>query len=526
MLLNKQIYLIFAILISISLPIIPELAVILLCTLGIIFCLQKQSVNSYSKVLLFIFFVFKILDSLTMPQNALRNIGEFFVGFFIYFGLDYFKSMFTKVASFIVSSLVLSVLLAFSQVWFVSKTLTYDWMLNWQGEMAKMEIFLGYKKYIPTNIQSSYIWQSLDYQGSGEVEFEMELRSDKVFEINLALLHPSLAKGRSDKRCLVEKEWSKCVIRVDLKYQQQTVLALGGFNTWIAPIDIRNEKLNVIIAPKTAERLSLLPRISGFTFNSNAFGALIAIVCCLCAIISKRVWWNIFSTLFSLIGIILSGSRGALIAVLVGYFTLIVAKSRYFRLLTLFLSIILILFVLFQVNTFDKAVEPNNIIKSQPEMRSFDILDHDAVRGRLELWRLAAKSWLENPRTFLIGVGDLTETMKIKFDARSSGYGLTKEGITHAHNLWFQVAGESGFLGLVSMLCLWGWVILRAWRSRDSGALTLLVVIFVINSVDYLFYYAPVHLCFWLAAHGFVPNKESNAVDVDKVFQTQAKEYV
>ena len=52
------------------------------------------------------------------------------------------------------------------------------------------------------------------------------------------------------------------------------------------------------------------------------------------------------------------------------------------------------------------------------------------------------------------------------------------------------------------MLWLWGWVILRAWRSRDAGALALLAAIFVINSVDYLFLYAPVHLACWMAAAG------------------------
>ena len=75
--------------------------------------------------------------------------------------------------------------------------------------------------------------------------------------------------------------------------------------------------------------------------------------------------------------------------------------------------------------------------------------------------------------------------MKAKFDARSSSFGLTKEFLTHAHDLLIQTAGESGLVGLCAMLWLWSWVILRAWRSRDARALALLAAIFVINSVDY-----------------------------------------
>ena len=93
--------------------------------------------------------------------------------------------------------------------------------------------------------------------------------------------------------------------------------------------------------------------------------------------------------------------------------------------------------------------------------------------------------------------------MNAKFDARSSSFRLTKDSLTHNYNLWIQTAGESGLLGLCAMLWLWGWVILRAWRSRDAGALALLAAIFVINSVDFLFFYAPVFLASWTGAAGF-----------------------
>ncbi|MEY4532150.1 MAG: hypothetical protein RLZZ156_2873, partial [Deinococcota bacterium] len=174
----------------------------------------------------------------------------------------------------------------------------------------------------------------------------------------------------------------------------------------------------------------------------------------------------------------------------------------------LFVSTLLGVVTLQIFSAYGIVVQPVTI-QSQPSMRAINVADQDSARGRLEIWRLATKAWLENPRTFLIGTGDLVSAMKVKFDARSSGYGLTKDSLTHAHNLWIQTAGESGLLGLLAMLWLWGWVILKAWRSRDAGALALLAAIFVINSVDYLFFYAPVHLAFWIAAAG-LKQPESN----------------
>ena len=59
----------------------------------------------------------------------------------------------------------------------------------------------------------------------------------------------------------------------------------------------------------------------------------------------------------------------------------------------------------------------------------------------------------------------------------------------------------------------------NGWRERLAGivcddvsvglgypaGVALLAAIFVINSVDYLFFYAPVHLAFWMAAAGLKP---------------------
>ena len=68
-----------------------------------------------------------------------------------------------------------------------------------------------------------------------------------------------------------------------------------------------------------------------------------------------------------------------------------------------------------------------------------------------------------------------------------------------------------GVIGLGALIWLWGWIVLKAWRSRDASALALLTAIFVINLVDYLFFYAPIYLAFWLAGTGFVAKIDATA---------------
>jgi O-antigen ligase len=334
----------------------------------------------------------------------------------------------------------------------------------------------------------------------------------------LGLLHPSLPEGRVDKKCLVETVWSRCSIRVKLGYRQLSVIALGGFDTWKGgspAIDVKNEYLMILKQPKIIEKLNLLPRISGWSFNPNAFAALL-VVMCLLAIIFSNWWWLSMSTLLmSLFGIMVSGSRSAFIAIASGFLTLLLMRTRFYRITPLLSLIVTIGVVIFQTALVGGKIELQ-AARPQPEMRSLNMIDKDTTRTRLEIWRLASKAWLENPKTFIFGTGDLTKAMKSKLDTRAIGFGLSAESITHAHNLWLQTAGQNGLLGLFVMLGLWILIIWQAWKAKDAGSLALMIAIFVINSLDYLFYYAPIHICFWIAALGFQRKMIDNAVE-DKI---------
>ena len=364
----------------------------------------------------------------------------------------------------------------------------------------KKEVF----EIIPTHINDAIAYINLGYKGSGKILYELEIRADKEFDINMSLI----TSTRVNKICKIKTVWSKCSIEMDIVSRIFTIFSVGGFGTWKKndpKIQIRNLHFYELTSPSFLERINYLQfiRAQGFTFNSNAFGAQIAVVGLLGVIISSKYWMIILTIFPSVFTIFLSGSRGALAAFAVGLLVLFIARSRFYKSLPFVVLICFAGIAFLQFRTIRATPTSVPIVTQQSSIRSLNIADKDSARTRLEIWRLAIKSWLENPRTFLIGTGDLTAAMKVKLDARATSYGLTKDTLTHAHNLWLQTAGESGLLGLLAMMWLWGWVIWKAWKARDAGALALLAAIFVINSVDYLFYYAPVHLAFWMAAAGF-----------------------
>ena len=351
---------------------------------------------------------------------------------------------------------------------------------------------------------NAYVLQNTTMQGSGRIRYQVEVRAKQPFQTSIGFIQSSLTNGRTDRPCRVTTDWNLCSVEVNLPSRDWAQLGIGGFGTWNpnSPLlETRNSKLIVLEPPNVFEVLTDSSRILGFSFNFNAFAAQVVVTGLIALIFVRNNFWISLLTATSLFCISLSGSRGALVAFAIGFLVLFFTRTRHYKVLPWLLFLIFTAVLLLQVNTVSSTTPPPTVI-TEPGLRSLNFTDHDSARGRLEIWRLATESWLENPRTFLIGTGDLSQAMKAKFDARSSSFGLTKNSLTHAHNLWIQTAGESGLLGLCTMLWLWGWVILRAWRSRDAGALALLAAIFVINSVDYLFFYAPVHLAFWMATAG------------------------
>jgi hypothetical protein len=367
--------------------------------------------------------------------------------------------------------------------------------------------------------KNAWALQNTTWQGSGKVRYQLEIRSKKPFQLNIAFIHAALPNGRADYICNVKTQWTLCSIKVNLSSRGATIVGIGGYDTWNSNnpvLQTRNSKVVLLTKPSLSEVLTDMTRTSGFAFNENAFGAHMTVVALLLVASLSTYFGSVALAIPALLSIFLSGSRGAFAAFVIGMLSLFVARSRFYKILPLILVVCFAVIGFLQLRAVQTTSVSTLSVIQQSGIRSLSINDSVSARGRLEIWRLALNSWLESPRTFLIGTGDLASAMKVEFDAQAASFGIHKKFLTHAHNLWFQTAGESGLIGLFGMIILWVWVIRTAWQARDAGALALLVAIFVINSVDYLFYYAPVHLAFWMAAVGFVRSTDASIGSQEK----------
>jgi O-Antigen ligase len=476
----------------------PEVSLVILGIFGL-FKLDKFSKKLLLTVLIFAFI--RVSYYVQIEKPFIFGLIEVLIATLLFLGGSFARRILNLKPQIV--ALIIICALPISFLGDINNLFQRKWSIN-QGLILKN--ISDSIRVVPQDLKDDYVYQSaLDVRRVGPFEYRVQVRSDRRHRLAILIFSNSFEGNFAPPAyCIVSQVWRWCSIKTFISRPSQVAFVVGGFASWKSgdpPIEIRNPELVEGGVATIFERLLSVGRLSGLSFNPNAFGALLALFGLMGAIVFLSDIRLLFICLLPLTFIFLSGSRGALVAFVFGSLTLLLVRSRYYKVFPYFAVISLIAIVVLQVSGLG-AITPTPSLQSQSALRSLDVVNGDTTRTRLEIWRLATKAWLENPRTVLFGAGDLTEVMKAKFDARASSFGLTKDSLTHAHNLWIQTAGESGLLGLCAMLWLWGWVILRAWRSRDAGALALLAAIFVINSVDYLFFYAPVHLAFWMAAAG------------------------
>jgi hypothetical protein len=356
-------------------------------------------------------------------------------------------------------------------------------------------------RYTALDTQNAWIPLYLGWQGSGRLTVEFQIRAQRSLELG-TFLDQSI-QGQVTQRtlrvCSVKTTWTPCQLELTLNQRALVSLGIGGSNTWKAgdtPLEVQTAQLQILEQATLAERFSTMARATGFAFNENAFAAQMLFVALLGWILSRGTWQYVV-LLAGLGGILLSGSRASLLALVCALLVFWAMRSSY----KIAKPLIGILVLGSLVGLFVVSLRQTGTAQSSVA-RSFYLTDQNATQDRLTLWRLASQAWLKNPSTILVGTGNLAFAMKAQYDTQAQDTGIAQDELTHAHNLLFQTAGESGLLGLLVIVWLWGWVVWRAWKSQDAGALALLAAIFVINSVDYLFYYSSVYLAFWMAAAG------------------------
>jgi putative inorganic carbon (HCO3(-)) transporter len=192
----------------------------------------------------------------------------------------------------------------------------------------------------------------------------------------------------------------------------------------------------------------------------------------------------------------MSGSRGAWMGFGAAFAAVNLASSR--KGAIVFAALVLLIASIGMVGGF--RLLPESIVQRLTnfvpligvrDIRSIEVTDANyASLERLAFWQAALDMWGDHP---WLGVGFGN------YQVAYADYALPKwrEGLGHAHNYYLNVAAETGLIGLVSYLVLWGaalWQTAKAIRRSGDfyakalalGALGILVHVSVHNIVDNL----------------------------------------
>jgi hypothetical protein len=376
-----------------------------------------------------------------------------------------------------------------------ASTITIAQQPIWQPFNAKQTIQInGHNRFVPKNENADYVVRTFGNFASGEFDLNFEARAEQSISINLTLLQFG-TDVRFDKQCILTKMWKTC--RMSGVFTQSGLLA-GAFGSFLkaewkrgsTPIEVRDLSIRRTSGQNFDPQMLLSARSKGLTFNENALGGWMAVLIIIALYIPLSNKQRVVTILPAFLTILFSGSRNALFAAFSGIiFMLLRLRLIYVMIVLISIGMVWISFDVLSIQVPAKILNP----------RIFNLADSSSTQERFRIFKLAFNTWLESP---VFGVGDLRTKMQDQINVQVKDGSFVGETVTHAHNLWLQTAGESGLIGVMGMLALWGVVLQKAYRRRDVGGLAVLMAIFVLNSVDYLFYYAPIQVAFWLAASG------------------------
>ena len=395
----------------------------------------------------------------------------------------------------------------------IRKGFEADWNAN--KAVVKSQPYAAVFRAVPRAEQDDYIYRPAYLQGPGRLTFSVDVRAERRHRIALLVSSPALPNNFAEPAyCDVSPKWRRCSVSADLPAKGFTTVYVGGWGTWsrTSPaLEVRSPKLEGVRGRTLLEIAEAFPRLSGWTFNANALGVTACLIGLLALALAHSWWISLLTITAALAGIAFSGSRGAMLGFGIGVFVLVLSRFKFRR----WMPLLALLPVLWISVLQDAAVRQTvkSVAREQQGFRSFDIANVDTAGLRLDIWRVALRAWAQSPLTVVFGVGELGAVIRQGLPQHGLNPALDEPEVTHAHNLWVQILGETGLLGFGLMAGLWAWIGWSCWQRDDVRSLALLTAVFVVNSVDYFFFYTPAQVVFWacavgLASHATRPNFE------------------
>lgn len=288
------------------------------------------------------------------------------------------------------------------------------------------------------------------------------------------------------------------------------------------------------IGPEYFVVMGRFMRASGVFAQPNPYGGFLGLALPLALSLALWAWrsfwaqgerrwrdalWGGFYTAATLLigaGLLASWSRGAWLGAVAGVLIVLVLRSRQAAVMSALAALALVSLLL--LGALSPTLAPQPLVERLADLPAYfgltDVLaqpvtdENFSVVERLAHWVAAQRMWESSP-WFGVGAGNYAAVYPAVRLPR------WEDALGHAHNVYLNVLGETGLLGLAAYLALWSGVLVWAWRQARHagksaegrwqtavavGVLGMVVHLSVHNLVDNLFVRGiVVYVGLWLA---------------------------
>jgi O-antigen ligase len=197
--------------------------------------------------------------------------------------------------------------------------------------------------------------------------------------------------------------------------------------------------------------------------------------------LGKTLIWT--AIILSFLALISSGSRGvwlsAVLPFLTALFLLIFKKQKIFKSFLIMLIIFILSFPVSSLILSQSHRDGNEATLAFKRAKSIADLEELSVKSRIGIWKATFRSILKHP---LLGVGIGNYPIILDEDVSAAKKGAS------AHNLYLDVASETGLLGLIASLLIFLEILRRCWRFIKKNGYILYITCFLFFYVWLLIY--------------------------------------
>lgn len=267
------------------------------------------------------------------------------------------------------------------------------------------------------------------------------------------------------------KSWSDWEVALKVFLGAGTIVMLVGLFQVIKPDFLLNNN-----SARVASTL-------GNSIYVGGYGLFLFCVAALLGLKEKNIWWKAGEAVMlalGLVGIFISGSRGALIGWLAGIFVALVLyglwlpkeKMRWRQGIGLTIAVLLI--ALGTVFVFRKS----DFVQKIPALNRVVLTSIDGVKNspRYFAWQIAVQSWQERP---ILGWGpnNYFYSFNKYYNPRSLEFGYGETWFDNAHNIILNTMAVQGTVGILTYLGMFVAGIYSLARARKRGGDLHLAVI-------------------------------------------------